>query len=81
MNQFRAACPCEFQVEGSGRRGIKAATFAWATHDCQLGALPSPEVVGVNPEVVGVNRGAESLTQIQTQDGRWLEDRGIPEIQ
>lgn len=73
MSAFRVACPCEFQVEGAGRVGIAAATRAWYTHDCQIGVLP-------HPDVVGQNRGAESVTQIQTQDGRWLEDRDIPEI-
>ncbi len=73
MIGFRVACACEFQTEGSGRRGVRVAQEAFIVHRCTVGDLP-------DPGVVGQNRSTDSATQVMTQDGRWLFDREIPEI-
>lgn len=68
MTAFRAACACNFQVEASGRRGIRTAVWALDNHACTIGLLP-------DPETVGVNRGASSDTEIameRADDGRMV---------
>jgi hypothetical protein len=50
--------------------GVKLAWMALDGHVCPK----------ETPEQIGNNRGGTSATQIQTQDGRWLYDREIPEV-